>query len=168
MTAFGVKRWRRVGIGSLCLIALGIIAVFQYLNFTGFCYSEWRYPSDQDLIDTVIRYEIDHISTYYLARGAKKYASVEEFHQLNPICCRVNKWGDLQFGLWRRRYVILRRVFGQEILTIELWYRFSDEEPNKFSRAYYLIDACGKVREGVGGGTGEYRTGPTRAWEGRL
>lgn len=167
MMAPKLKRWRWFGIGLLPVVALGAIAVFEYLNFTGFCYSESRHPSDQELIDAVIRYEINHISSYYLARGAKKYASVEEFHQLNPICCRLDKWGDPAFSIWDRRYGIwVRRILGQELLIVRLRYRTKDEGLYQFTGAHYLIDACGKVHEAGVGGDPVLSDGPTRTWEG--
>ena len=42
---------------SVLLISLLCLLVIQYLNFTGFCYKEGRYLTEQELIDRVIEEE---------------------------------------------------------------------------------------------------------------
>jgi hypothetical protein len=151
---------------AVIFAVLLIIVVLELLNFTGFCYREGRYPSDQQLIDSVIQYEIDHIDPQHLA-GAKRYTSVEDFRHDNPHCCRLSKWGDPYVGVWERRWTIwLRRLFGAEIYIADLWFRSRDEGPRQFSIAHYLIDACGNVREHAGGGgQGDQLNGATREWQ---
>ena len=132
------------------------------LNFTEFCYSQRRYLGDQGLVDAVIQYEITHSDE----RDAKKYRSVEEFRNLNPTCCRLEKWGDPEHSVWQRPYMIwVRRIFNAEILIVDLWYRFKDEGSPQFVSQHYLINACGEVREG--GGKGAEMPGPApKSWEG--
>jgi hypothetical protein len=154
---------RRAAIG---LVVAGVL-VFETLNFTGFCYSRGRWLDDQELIDAVIQHQIDHIGPEQLASGAIKYTSVEGFHRLNPVCCKLAKWGDPYYPFWRRRPMVwVRRILGQEILIVDLWYRFRDDGPEPFTTAHYLIDACGNVREPLHlhGGSANTRTGPTRTW----
>ena len=152
------------------VVVSATVVVFEVLNFTGFCYSQGRWLGDEGLIDAVIQFQIDHTRPEQLAAGAIKYASVEEFHRLNPYCCRLAKWGDPYQPISRRRPMVwVRRIFGQEILIVDLWYRVRDDGPEQFTTAHYLIDACGDVREPthVRGGSANTRTGPTPTWGGR-
>jgi hypothetical protein len=160
-------RYRLIGMAILGAIAAGLIARAEYLNFNDYCYSEGRYLGDQGLIDAAIRYEIDHVPASYFSQGGKKYTSVEEFRQVNPICCLLEKWGDPNVKTWDRRARIwARRIVGEEIFVVDLWYRFRDEGQYQFTSAHYLINACGKVREVAFGGSDNSPTGATRAWEG--
>jgi hypothetical protein len=137
-----LKVWQWVGMGFLCFIAL-----MEYLNFTEFCYGEGRYLGDQGLIDATIRYEIEHLPPNYLSKDIKKYASVAEFHEVNPNCCDLTKWGDPAIRTWDRRFAIwARRILGVELLIVKLRYRFKDDGQQQFESAHYLIDSCGQVR----------------------
>jgi hypothetical protein len=108
------------------LIAAAIISalvVFEYLNFHEFCYSEGRFLGDRALIDAAIRHQIDFMQRTDYARATPEYGSVQEFHQANPICCSLDKWGDGRLSIWRRR------LLGQELMIVDLWYRFRDAGP---------------------------------------
>jgi hypothetical protein len=140
-------RWWGLGLALLCAL---VIAVFEYLNFTDFCYAEARYLGDQGLIDAAIRYEIEHVPPRYFTEGARKYASVEEFREVNPTCCDMLKWGDPAVRVWGRHFAVwMRRIFGQYFIVVMLDYRVRDEGPQQFSGAHYLINSCGRLREGV-------------------
>jgi hypothetical protein len=153
-----VSRWRWIALGLSCALAS-----IETLNFTEFCYDQGRYLGDQGLVDAVVQYEITHASSY--GPGAKKYRSVEEFHAANAICCRIEKWGDPYFSIWKRRPMIwVRRIFGAEILIVDLWYQVKDEGSPQFVSQHYLINACGEVREGGGGGAEMPGPAPKR-WE---
>jgi hypothetical protein len=160
-------RYRLIGMAILGAIAAGLIARAEYLNFNDYCYSEGSYLGDQGLIDATIRYEIDHVPANYFSQGGKKYASVEEFHQVNPICCRLEKWGDPNIKTWDfRARIWAHRIIGEYFFVVDLWYRFKDEGQNQFTLAHYLINACGKVGKAGFGGYVNLPTGATRAWEG--
>lgn len=153
---------RTLTITGLILVAVGL---FEFLNFTDFCYSAARYVGDQGLIDAAIKYEISHIDPEYL-QGATMYASAQEFRDRNPFCCRLAKWGDPYVRIRHRRPTVwIRRVLGCEILIIELWYRSREDGPKPFSYAHYLTDACGNIRERAsGGGHPDSSYPPTTEW----
>jgi hypothetical protein len=151
MTGEHSRLEKRIVIGVFIILTLAII-VAEYLNFTDFCYSEGRYLGDRALVDRTIRYEIDRVNTNQGARGVTKYASVEEFRQANPACCHLEKWGDPMVSTVDRRFRIwMRRILGVPIFVVLLQYRVSNEGPHQFWSSHYLINACGKVREGGGG-----------------
>jgi hypothetical protein len=132
------------------------LIIFEYMNFHEFCYSEWRYLGDRAIIDAAIRYQIQ-LHDYLGA--TRKFTSVEEFRAINSICCSLDKWGD-------RRYSILRRrALGQELMVVDVWYRFKDTGPKQYWKSHMLIDACGNIpRNSVSG----YETdeAPRRSWGG--
>jgi hypothetical protein len=121
---------------AAAVFLVGMSAV-QFLNFTGFCYRDMRYYSSQQLIDRAIAYRIESHTPAF--PDVKSYASVREFHQLNPNCCVLNVWGpDLFQNPW------LARIFGFYRVTAELWYRYSDTDPKyPFYAASISLDACG-------------------------
>jgi len=64
---------------SVLLISLTCLLVIQYLNFTGFCYKEGRYLTEQELVDRVIEKEFV-ISD-----------DVEREKRLNKMCINYGK-----------------------------------------------------------------------------
>jgi hypothetical protein len=130
-------------------ILVGFLGI-QFLNFTGFCYRDMRYYSSLELIDRAIAYRIQGTPR----ANVKAYASVREFHELNPNCCALHAWGPDLF-----QYPIFLRGFGFYRAVADLWYRYSDTDPTyPFYQAYISLDACG----GYAGFSGTQETrGPT-------
>jgi hypothetical protein len=95
----------------IAVAAICILAAWEYLNFTGFCYGQRRYLSNQEMIDAAVLYEINTNARYYVQdvrdnlAWTKKYASIAEFHKENPHCCTVWRWdfpGNYGEGIWVR------------------------------------------------------------------
>src|SRR5438067_2006764 len=116
-------RWGWAGLGFVCLIAL---CAFEYLNFTNFCYAEVRYLGDQGICDGAIRDAIARVRPEDVVRGAKKYSSLEEFHQARPgllhlgrataaATCRMGQAG---FGPVLHSRLSLVEIQGQWATTI--------------------------------------------------
>jgi len=141
----------------MCLVGACLVA-FEYLNFTEFCYAEGRYLGDQGLCDRMIRYAIDHVRPDELARGAKKYSSVEEFNRVNPDSCYLEKRIPPRFAVW------IRRLLGQYFLPATLWWKYRDEGAEPFTSVRYLIDACGGVRDGGLGGSANTDRPAPKGW----
>jgi hypothetical protein len=129
-------------------ILVGFLGI-QFLNFTGFCYRDMRYYSSLELIDRAIAYRIRGTPR----ANVKAYASVREFHELNPNCCALYARGPYFED------TTLFRVFGFYRAVAEIWYRYSDTDPTyPFYQAYISLDACG----GYAGFSGTQETrGPT-------
>lgn len=137
-------------------------ARFEYRNFHEYCIAEGRYLTDQELVDAAIRYEITHPARYYLEQGGRRYGSVAEFRQVNPICCQLDK----TINPSKSRAIWFRRLVGRHFLVVRLWFKFKDEGADQFTTAHYLVDTCGNVRSAGLGGSANLRTGPTIIWEG--
>ena len=122
-------------------IILGVvvcgIGLFEYLNFSGFCYRERRYLRDEDLLNIAVRHaiaRIDRIADHVT------YNSIEEFYAVNPNCCRIYKEGHwiLPEGIWVR-------AFGWYVSVARVWYKVKEASPRNFYDALISLDACGKV-----------------------
>lgn len=111
-----------------------LLAIIQTLNFTGFCYSEFRYLSDKELID---RYLFGN-QGLKLTFEAKQKKLKEENDGKYPECCRVDNdpW-------WIKRLdKILFSFFGfsyYELYTV-LPQKGSDAP---FYEQYILANSCG-------------------------
>jgi hypothetical protein len=66
----------------------------EALNFSGFCWSDMKYRSDATLIDDAVERTLKLYSPQ-LGPITKRYTSLAEFHQLNPHCCILYRWGHL-------------------------------------------------------------------------
>jgi len=130
-----------VGVAILCTFTL-----VEYLNFTGFCYAQRRYFSEQELVDFAIK-QVIHFSDLVTSQvhDREVYGSVEDFHKLNSNCCILHRGGhqDLEEGVWVRS-------FGWHISVVEIWYRLSAEPPNEFFHASVFMSACGEIKR-IGG-----------------
>jgi hypothetical protein len=122
---------------AAAVIAVGLFALIQYLNFTGFCYRERRYHSDQEITDAAVRYSLKY-NEYY--PDLIKYASLADFYAANPKCCRIYRWGNhlIEEGLWPR-------LFYWHITLVTLRYKIRPQGPkDTFSADVYLMP-CGGV-----------------------
>lgn len=125
------------------LILLSVLAVSQYLNFTGFCYAEGRWLSDADLIRGAIEYTLRRAPP----RGSDdiKYSSVDDFLERNRDCCRVLRHDREEFeGIADGHWV---RVFGWYILTVKVWYQMKVVGPNNFADSTVVMTSCGEFSE---------------------
>jgi hypothetical protein len=140
---------RGLGRKLACACAAGLLcalAVIEYLNFTGFCYADKRYHSDQELIDLAITRGLKFVSELqgseiYGSGEPIEYKSLAQFHQINPECCVLHRWGhsDLEEGLWVR-------AFNWYMVVAEIWYRIKSTGPNQFYRVTVFMNSCGVIK----------------------
>ena len=149
------RRWGWAGLGFVCLIAL---CAFEYLNFTNFCYAEVRYLGDQGICDGAIRDAIARVRPEDVVRGAKKYSSLEEFYQVNPVSCTLDERLPPRPAVW------VRRASGQYFIPVYLWWKYKDNGPQPFTMVHYLVDPCGKVRDAGRGGSTNLDHPPPKQW----
>jgi hypothetical protein len=142
-------------------VVLPVIGFFIWggMNYSGFCWAEKRWLSDEERIDLAIA-EVIKRKTAYLERGiggAKEYelipyASIEEFKQKNPDCCSIasypgavsSDWFDQWLGfqpssvpmIWRKRSYI------HEGKVYEYVYKRSDFEWLPF----VPVNSCGQIQ----------------------
>ena len=123
------------------------------MNYSGFCFAEGRYLSDEERIRLYL--ELSMRNTYrYQERGSIKdyeyikYSSVDEFLEKNPDCCGVNiKKG---YDLAPPRF--LDRITGfnsGKIISIEFpAYKLSNNGKKKLVKDefYHYQMNCGKAQ----------------------
>jgi hypothetical protein len=122
---------------AAAVIAVGLFALIQYLNFTGFCYRELRYHSDQELIDAAVKYSLKYNE---FDPGRLRYSSLADFYAANPKCCRIYRWGHhlLDDGLWTR-------LFGWHTTLVTLDYKVAPQGPKDTFSAGVVLMQCGGV-----------------------
>jgi hypothetical protein len=118
------------------LVFLTVLAVVQFLNFTGFCYSQGRYYSDQDVLDLAIA----HTVTPKDPERSKLYSSAQEFRDQNPNCCILHRWGDpLLDPIWVR-------FFGFYVAVADIWFKAPDAQSiYGFYNSFVPVNACGRI-----------------------
>jgi hypothetical protein len=129
-------------IGTFILFFSGFAWV-QYLNFSGFCYSQKRYLSDQELLNVAVQHNIDRDKFYF--KDQIQYGSIAEFLQLNPNCCALFRRSHHMFAedIWVR-------AFGWYVVIAEVFYKIQPSGPDNYYYSYITLDACGKVLEQSG------------------
>jgi len=127
-------------LGVFALVTIGLV---MFLNFTGFCYSELRYYSDQAFIDTAVRHELESASES--SEGAKTYASIDQFYRENRNCCVIHKWdpGPRSGSIWFRS-------FGWYIARVDVWYRRYEKRDDQFWMSQSFLSACKVVEDDIG------------------
>lgn len=127
------------------LVFLSPLILLEYLNFTGFCYSQGRYYSDEQLIDIAIS-DITRTHSPSNPEKNKRYESVGEFRQQNPECCIVYNYGHPFLDpIWVR-------IFGFYRVLVEVWYRANESSGiDNFYDSLTSFDACGQIirRQGI-------------------
>jgi hypothetical protein len=129
---------------AIILVVLGgVLATIEYLNFSGFCYSQMRWLSDADLIRHAIQYNLQRAPTK--EAGDTRYDSVEAFLDRNQNCCKVLRQDRGEFeGVLEGRWV---RLFGWYILVVRVWYQIKEVGPNNFVDSSIAMTSCGQFSE---------------------
>lgn len=108
------------------LIFLVIFSIIQYLNFTGFCYSERRYLSEEEL----------------LRRGAGK------IYEENPDCCYIYNDYEGKSQSYNVDYFV-NNLFGNHLFGLvyvskrEISPYDHDYPPTPYKKGWGSITACG-------------------------
>jgi hypothetical protein len=124
-----------VGVGLACA-ALGSI---EYLNFTGFCYTQGRYLSEMELLDVGMQFAV-HRQDKNTADRNVMYGSLREFRERNPKCCTISRQTSASAT------PILDRILGYYVCDVEVYYLATDATPvNNFYRLILSMNACGKI-----------------------
>lgn len=126
------------------VLAIGL-SVIEYFNFTGYCYAEARYLSDDELIETVIAGFLKHVPD---TAEIVQYSSVEDVLARNPDCCAVHRrhrgvFEPLLPGIWVR-------TFGWYIAAVEVAYRYRETPSMNYLDSFTLVNACGRIGERLG------------------
>lgn len=135
-------------------VVLLIISIYFGLNYSGFCFAEQRYLSDEEKIRAVFDYQnsrdtlpIDNFPGIEYPKHIK-YKSFDEYIALYPECCSVNLGGPYEIP--PRKF--LDRIFGYnsgDVVVINFQVRYLDENgslktgENRFDN---YLQNCGKPR----------------------
>ena len=132
-----IPAWQRsVGILGIFGLVAGL-SLIQFLNFTGFCYRDLRYYSDQEFKDAAVRSILSDQAKR--ASSQQYFPSIREFYNDNPDCCRIYRWRDDPLvSLWAR-------VFGWYVVLIDVIYRLPWYAENRYFNANAYADACTAV-----------------------
>jgi hypothetical protein len=131
-----------------------LIGICLLLSYNGFCFREWRFLSDRDYFIAAIG-EILKIETYpevldssgstmFLPVNVLPYATVEQFLQQNPNCCRVishedGPWPSLGERLWGAAAALVS-------MTYKLNYSAASGRPETAAGStIYVITNCGRA-----------------------
>lgn len=87
---------------AILTLPLGIIlSVFFTLNYSGFCFKEFRYLSDRELMESLFNIwnssYLDNVNFEILERK-NRYANFDEFLAKHPNCCEVDPGGPYDMG----------------------------------------------------------------------
>jgi hypothetical protein len=125
-------------------IVAGVLCVFALvmsLNFTGFCYADLRYYSEQEFLNTAVQASFKWHDPS--EPQTKTYNSLDEFYKENPNCCLLHRWGH--------EFVSDLRLLGFYTAVADIWYRAEKSGPEPFYLSYVSMNACSQVvkRRGI-------------------
>jgi hypothetical protein len=96
-------------VGHMVLFVIGAVLLLPY---TGFCLFEFRFLSDNEFIDAAIRHVLTSVAVIetpdgeyaqFVPKERVGYGSLEDFHRLNPNCCKIvphdRRWISLRHEL---------------------------------------------------------------------
>jgi hypothetical protein len=143
-TAAPMRPRRRRPLLVIVLVLAAAFGLVEYLNFSGFCWSERRYFSDRELIDRAILFDLKALEDTDYIKDRKRYGSLDEFYAANPDCCRLVR------GEHHLRAEADWRWLGGYTAVAEVFYRLRDAGPRQFFYRYSLVSACGSVGDRMG------------------
>ncbi len=138
----------------ICLITLFLVIPLTLLgyfglNYSGFCFAQMRYLSDEEKIRSVFDTQNARKSLYTNGlREHIKYKSFDEHIKENPDCCKINP---------KRSHDVpspsfVDRIFGfnsGDFIFIDFKVRYVDEKGKQRVKEFSFENAvqnCGKVR----------------------
>src|SRR4051812_6166251 len=109
------RRFAKYCVGPFLCVFLCI----EYLNFSGFCYSQRRQLSDAELISAAVTENLRRHGPGSDRR--KMYGSLDEFYRENSNCCLLNRWNIDPCG-----DSIFFRLLGAYQVVVDVVYRIND------------------------------------------
>ena len=136
---------------SFCSIAI----IFFMLNYSSFCFREFRYLSSEEKMESLFNiwnnslYETILIDGEYIALERKNtYASFDEFLQKHPNCCEIDPGGPYDMGPPN----FINRITGFDSGTV-IRFKFNEEliapDGNILTKEIQILDRlqnCGESR----------------------
>ncbi len=123
-TIFRMRKRRPVIAAILGLVFIWVI-ILEFQNFTGFCRAEWKYLTDEELIQ----------------RAAGK------IYEDNPYCCEVSDSYIFSDAI----NDFINRIFGRYHYGLEMYKKEkSVVYGNTYRQKYKAVNQCGKVIDTTG------------------
>lgn len=131
-----------------------ILFVYFGLNYSGFCFAEKRYLSNEEKIRAVFDYQNKRTDLLYRVHVEPNnnkyipYKSFDEYIALYPECCSVNPGGPYEVPPAK----FLDRIFGYhsgDIVVTNFQVRYLDENGSlKTAEVRFdnYLENCGKPR----------------------
>ena len=148
----------RIFFKSIVLIS-GIVSTFLIiyfgLNYSGFCFAEMRYLSDEEKIRSVFNYQNNRtrLPVYIPGKGSTiyqhiKYKSFDEYIKQNPDCCTLNPGIPTEVPPARFIDSILGYNSGDVVaITFRVRYLNENNQQGLIEASFEnTIQNCGKVR----------------------
>ncbi len=138
----------------ICLITLFLVIPLTLLgyfglNYSGFCFAQMRYLSDEEKIRSVFNYQNARKSLYANElREHIPYKSFDEYIKENPDCCKINS----KRGHDVPSPSFVDRIFGfnsSDFIFTDFKRRYVDEKGKQIIKEFSFgnsVGNCGKVR----------------------
>jgi hypothetical protein len=120
---------------ALFALLLCAVSLLEFLNFTGFCYSQQRYLTDDDFFLAAKKRTLDSLKIY---PGQIVYDSVEALDRANPRCCKIDREGGDPQESWAR-------AFGWHVVDVEVRIKANDQLDKPYYRTTVSLSSCGRV-----------------------
>ena len=119
------------------------LLVFEILNFTNFCYRDFRYYWNDNFIDVAINENLSRHNPY--GERNKMYDSIAEFRSQNQNCCKVHYFDDIMEVRWFGRFI------GINEFMVEIYYQISETVGSyKYYDSLVKMNSCKDVSHRMG------------------
>jgi len=137
---------------AILILPLGIIlSVVFTLNYSGFCFKEFRYLSDREMMESLFNIwnssYLDNVNFEILERK-NRYANFDEFLAKHPNCCEIDPEGGYDIGPPKFINRITGYDSGRRIL-FEFNEQYIDPDGNIRTEEIQIVDRlqnCGESR----------------------
>jgi len=147
---------KRITKYALTVVLLLVPTSAAVLSAEGFCFDRWRFLSDAEMIEPVVRTLAEQNQ---MAIDSTESA-IREFLRGNPYCCAVDRHPD------RRNWLDV--LTGWNIAEVEVNFEMNPKRTylrgENFYKRYVSVSACGKfLRYGRGTSTATLETADGQA-----
>ena len=135
-------------------IPLAFLVVCLGLNSLGFCFTEMRFLSNEDKIQSVFNYQnkrTDLLNIVHVEKSSNryiKYKNFDEYIKENPNCCKINPGGPYDIPPPSLLYPILGGFPSGDVVVINFKVRYLGENGKQKSEQISfenVVTNCGKV-----------------------
>jgi hypothetical protein len=147
---------------TVASLSILYVVVRLGLNYSGYCYEQGRYISNQEKIEIVAKHIIrphqipkhmpieEWLALPISIRTVVNYRSTDEFFETNKDCCEVTDFGKGDFGAKGEKLSVFDKLFGITSSYVRVHYqvRHLDEKGQlitAYAEPYFAISNCGHL-----------------------